>query len=887
VASARAGDACLHLLRVFAPLVPRWRRDEWLREWQAEIWTAVHRPGSSRAPSSGALVGRTLGAAFHALWLRQRHWMIDMLRQDLSYAWRMLRRTPAFTTVAVLTLALGIGATTAMFSLVHTVLIAPLPFADPDRLVQVWEDNADRGWVRQTCAPANYREWKRDASAFAGLSAYMGSDTKDAGLLNLALTGAGEPERVQAVRIAVDFFDVLGVAPALGRGFTGEAEWTGNDRVVVLSHGFWTRRFGADPALVGRTIVLDGVPREVRGVMPDGFAFPRADLDLWIPFTFAEKDLPSLRRPHMLRVVGRLKPEATLSDAQGQLDVIAERLERDFPDTNTHMRAGAGPLHDWTVGDQRTALLLLFAVVAAVLLIACANIANLVLARTLDRQRELAIRLALGATRLRVVRQVATECLVLAAAGGLAGCALAYALVRGVVLAAPPGIPRLDEVRVDPAALLFVVAVAVASAAIVGVLPALQGSTPRLGEWLKPAGRRGSSGSSASARTRGLLVTGEVAVSVVLLLGAVLLSRSLFAMLRVDPGFDATNVLTFEIALPNGSYAAGEPVSRGHDAIHARLAALPGVISVGATRRLPLTGYAWTGDMSIRGRAPDDFGVEIRHKEITPSFFETVKTPIVRGRGFVNGDRGTRVVLVNESLARRYFAGADPIGHELSFDRPGAGGAWYTIVGIVADHKQDGLHRPVLPEMYEPAYQRPQRTLRYVMRTASDPLALVPAVRAAVHEVDPQLPVARVGLLSSVIADATHAPRLASGLVAAFAATGLLLVSLGIYGMLAFVAARMSGEIGVRVALGAQRRDILRLVTVRGLWTVGTGLALGVVAALVSARAISAFLFGVSPDDPVSYAIVVFLLAAVAAAASAVPIRRATAVDPAVSLRAE
>ena len=803
--------------------------------------------------------------------------------QDLLFALRTFRFRPGFAAVAVLTLAVGIGANTAVFSVVHGVLLEPLPYADPDRLVQIWEVNPARNWTNETVAPANFLDWHARSRSFASMAYYVGSSTRVPGLDDVTLTGDGDPERVRAMNVSTNFFAVLGAAPVLGRTFHDDESLQGRPRVVVLSDGFWRRRFGADPAVVERTIALDGVATQVVGVMPVAFHVPGAAADVWVPLVPNPQEFPQMRRPHWLRVIARLAPGVSLSAAQDEMRRIASDLEREYPDTNEQMSAGLGPLHEWFVGDTRKALLALMGAVALVLLVACTNVASLLLARATARRQEIAIRIALGAGRMRLARQVLTESLVLAACGALGGILLAFAALSVLRRVGPATLPRLDQIAIDGTVLTVVAATTCITTLLFGVVPAWQSAR---GEATDDV-RHGSRGPGGTPAARRMLIIAEVALSVVLLVGAGLLLRSFDRLTRVDPGIDRAHALSFRINVPSRRYDTDAKVASFFTEVVRRMRSIPGVRAAGASVRLALQGQSWTGDLFIDGR-PDVWGRELRHKAVTPGYFEAAGIRLVRGRDFNESDlSGAPTAIVNQTFARLYFAGIDPLGQRIAFARPTADARWRTIVGVVADEKQDGLGVDVKPEVYDPHVEDAPTTMSIVVRTSADPRSAVAAVRREVAALDPAIAIYDLRTLEEVVHRSLAEKRFTLATLGAFAGMALILATVGLYGIVAFTVGQRRREIGVRLALGARRTDVLRMVVWDGLRLVIAGLAIGSFFAVLVSRTLRGFLFEIAPADPVVFAGVAALLGLGGALASYVPARRASLIDPAASLRAE
>jgi len=807
--------------------------------------------------------------------------------QDLRQGLRMLLKNKIFTAVSVLTLALGVGANTAIFSVVNGVLLRPLPYADPGRLVQFWETNPLKGWTQATVAPANLFDWQKRNQSFEDIAAYFGSDTKEAGLSNLFLTDGGEPERLQGLYVTGNIFSVLGVDAARGRTLSAEETWAGNQRAVVLSHRLWQRRFGGDPSIVGQTISLNGTNRTIVGIMPEGFYFPKRDVELWTPMGWDQTRIAALRRPHFLRAVGRLKPEMSVEQARADMTSIAGALETEYPDTNTKMGVSIEPLQEWIVGDSRPALLVLLAAVGLVLLIACANVANLLLARAESRRKEIAIRSALGAGRGRIIQQLFIESLVLALVGGALGVLVAV-WAKGLLLAiAPRGIPRLDEVKLDGAALGFTLLVTLLAAFVAGLFPAVQVSRHELTDTLRE-GQKGSGG-SRRARLRSLLVVSEVALSFTLVIAAGLLIRSFARLTQVEPGVDTNNVLTLKLELAGTRYPEGRQAIIFFEEVERRLNELPGVESAGACTRLPLEGTNWTGDATVDGRDVDDYLREVRHKQVTQHYLRTMKIPLLEGRGYDDHDTATSVpvVVVNDVFARWAYPNQDAVGRRVKFSKPTIEGPWYTIIGVVRGEKQDGLNKEVKPEVYELHRQNATSQMFVVARTAGDPMKLVSAVREQIREIDRDLPPFDIRPMTEVLSLSLATRRFTMLLLGIFAGLALALATIGIYGVIAYSVSQRTHEIGLRRALGAQSADLLMLILWQALRLAIAGIALGLGASLALARLMTGLVFGVSVTDPATFAAVAVLLSGVAFFAACIPARRAIKVDPMVALRYE
>ena len=801
---------------------------------------------------------------------------MDTLTGELRYAARRLRKTPGISAVAVLALGLGIGANTAIFSVVKAVLLAPLPYSDPDRLFVIRETKLPQ-FTSFSVAPGNYLDWTEQQSVFQSMAAHL------SGSYNL--TGADMPEAVRGVRASASLFDVLGVSPAAGRAFTGAEDQYGREGVAIVSDGFGTRRFGGARAALGEHLTLDGRTHLIVGVMPKGFAFPDAETELWLPMAFTPRELEN-HGSHYMRVITRLAPSITSEQALTELEIIARRLEAAYPASNNGWSVRLDSLLDLTVGDTRPALLLLLAAVAFVLLIACGNVAGMLLARAATRQQEMAVRIALGASRGQIARQLLIESLLLATMGAVLGILLARWGVQLLPTLAPR-LPRLDSVRIDGLTLAFTAAVAVVTSVVCGLLPAVHAARAEPLEALQDAGR----GSSVGARRRRMrhgLVVGEIALALVLLVGAGLLIRSFSTLQHVDAGFTPAGALVARLELPEAQYADPETQWRFYDRLIAQLDELPGVEAVGATVALPFVRDYVLG-LLIDGRprpAPGD-NPSTNYYAVSPGYFDAMGIRLVRGRLFTDRDRhgAPRVAVINETFARRHFPGDDPIGQRVHLSQGPK--VFRQIVGIVADVQQYALDVEPPAQAYEPVAQQPFGRLMLVIRSSIEPASLSRAVRERVLALDPDLPVSQIETLEAVLDRWLVRRRAPMQMLAFFAGIALLLAGLGIYGALAYSVAQRTREVGIRVALGAREGDVLRLVVREGMTLAALGLVAGIVASLGITRLMGSLLFGVATTDPLTYVAVPCVLAGVALLASYVPARRATRVDPIVALRAE
>jgi len=801
---------------------------------------------------------------------------MDSIIKDIRYGIRSLLKRPGFTAIALIALALGIGANTAIFSLVNAVILQPLPYQDPDRLVWAW-GNIQNGGNRASVAPLDYLDYRSQNKTFEHFAAYMG--------LSANLTGSGEPERLTATGVTGNFFDAFGVRPALGRGFTLENEKSGQDQVAVLSHAFWQKRFAGDPSIVNKTIVLDGKTVEVIGVMPAHVIFPQL-ADLWVPLNFDISPDMRQRRAHFMRPIGRLKEGVTLTQAQADTDLIAAQLAEQFPETNKNWNLRLVPLRDQLLGGSQTPLFILFGAVGFVLLIACANVANLLLVRAAAREKEIALRTALGASRVRIARQMITESLLLSIAGGALGALLATWGVEALVRLGEGSIPRTANVRIDATVLAFTFLISLATGLLFGLAPALRTVRVNLIDSLKD-GLRGSGEGALRNRTRSLLVVLEIAIAVMLLIGAGLLIRSLIALQNVDPGFDANNVLTMRITLPRQKYDTPEKSANFFGQLETRLAGLPGVESEALISELPLSNQPNDMPFTVEGRPPvasisEGFGADFRM--VSQNYFNALRIPLLRGRNFTEQDvrQSDKVLLVSEQLVAQIFPNEEPLGKRLIMAMSGEP---YEIIGIVGDIRHQSLGAPAAPTMYMPSRQRGGTNL--VIRTQGDPLSIVSAVRNEVQALDPNQPIAAVKKMSDWVDASVAAPRSSTTLLTLFAVLAMILAATGIYGVMSYSVARRTHEIGVRMALGARRFDVMKLVVRQGMILTLIGVVLGLGGAFALTRVMSTLLFGVTAKDPITFAAVAALLIAVAFIACFVPARRATKVDPLVALRYE
>jgi putative ABC transport system permease protein len=799
------------------------------------------------------------------------------LVRELRHAVRMLVRQPGFTAVAVATMALGIGATTVIFTLVDAVLLRPLPFADPDRLVQVWETfrpaglAADAPDVQGTASAPNLRDWREQADAFTAFAAFVP--------VSVGLREADRPVRTPAAGVSGEYFAVLGAAPLLGRTLGPEDE---DGRVAVLSESLWRRSFGADPRVVGSTVPIDGLDHTIVGVMPAAIRHPSADTDLWVPIA-SDSVRNDRRGSHFLRVVARLQPGVSVQTAQGQMTAIAQRLSAAHPDAQAGRGVRVVPLHEQLVQNARPALRVFLGAVGLVLLICCFNVSNLLLARAAARERETAVRVALGAGTFGLARQFVTEGLLLAGLGGTAGVALAWLGLHFLLGSIADVVPRVHEVRLDLRALAVTLGAVVSSGVLFGIAPMRRAFRQDVNEALKQ-GARGS----ASASGSGLLVAAQMAITTVLLVGAGLLLRSFSGLLDVDSGVRTQDVTTARLTLPTGRYGDGAAVGAFHRRLLERVEALPGVEAAGLISHLPLQTSGFNGPAVPDGRSyPAGQEPLAEFRVVTPGYFRALDIPLLRGRALVPQDAegAAPVALVNQTLARRFWPDQDPIGRRLTFGRDTA----LTVVGVVRDVRQVALAQDTRAEVYVP----PQRAWAGTLRTASlvvraeRTAAIAAGLRAAVEAVDPQQPLYDVKTMAEVVAGSIADRRLNLALVGGFAAVALLLAALGVYGVISYTVAQSTREIGIRMSLGAQRGDVFRLVVGQGALLAGVGMAAGLLGALAVTRLMAGLLFTVGARDPLTFVAAPLLLLSVALAACALPALRATRVQPVMALRAE
>jgi putative ABC transport system permease protein len=809
--------------------------------------------------------------------------------QDLRFGARMLMKKPGFTIVAVITLALGIGANAAVFSLINAVLLKPLPFYEPERLVMVWEEASFAGFPRQDPAPANYMDWKSRQSVFEDMAALA--------FTNFRLTGDGEPQQIFANSVTASFFPLLGIAPALGRTFSPEEEKSGMNKVVVLSHKLWQMRYGGVGDIIGREILLDDEKYSVIGVMPSEFQFMGSYIGLWVPMAYEQEEWTN-RKSHHLNVVARMKRGVSLRQAQAEIQTITQGIARQYPRESFDGKMGSVtlPLHDQLAGESGRQLTVLLAAVGFVLLIACANIAGLLLARAAGRRKEIAVRAALGAGRGRIARQLLTESLLLAAAGGLAGLLLAswsFAFLEKFI---PEGMTLSTSLTIDGRVLAYTLLLALLTGVIFGLAPALQASKVDLNEVLKEGGQ--ASSVTGGARLRGAMVVFQIAMAVALLVGAGLLIQTIHKLQGQYSLLQPEKILTMRTRLPHSKYGEMWQRKNFYDQTLARVKTLPGVISAGFTTMVPLQ---WKGGSSAfrpeDGRLIPGSSYDALQRQVTADYLQTMSIPLRQGRYFdeTDNERSMPVAIINETMARQYWLDQSALGKRFRLGDSDSIAKrwrqWITVVGVVADVRQMGVDAPVKAEMYLPYQQHGfnqwMAPYNLAIRVSGDPMSLVAAVSREIHAVDPNQPISVIATMAKLLGEETQQRWVGMILLATFAGVALTLAALGIYGVLAYFVAQRTREIGVRLALGAQTRDVMSMVMRQGMRLTLFGIGIGLIGGYALARLMKSLLFGVSAADPLTFAAVAALLASVAMAACYIPARRAMKVDPVVALRSE
>jgi putative ABC transport system permease protein len=821
---------------------------------------------------------------------------METLLLDLRFGFRTLAKNLGFTIVAVVALALGTGANSAIFSVVNAVLLRPLSYGEPDRVMMIWGYNTKIGDRQNSISAPDFNDYREQNTVFEQMASFVYQDFN--------LTGGDEPEHVQGTMVSSNFFDALGVKATVGRSFSLKDEQPGANRVVVISNGLWKRRFGADQSIPGQTISVNDASFTVIGVTPPDFQSPEKGDELWIAMSFDGGDrmrVPSPYSPEDLKArnrriikgVARLGHGASLKQAQAEMDTIASRLEQQYPDTNTGIRLNVLTMSEQIVGNIRPALIILLGAVGFVLLIACANVANLLLARATSRQKEIAIRVALGAGRVRLIRQLLTESVLLALVGGAFGLLLAFGGIKLLIAINPSNIPRLSEVDIDGRVLGFTFLVSILTGLIFGLIPALQASKPDLNETLKAEGGRGSTGGIRKQRVRSLLVISEVALTSLLLIGAGLMIKSFVTLQKVNPGFNPYNVLTMQVNLPQTKYREDHQIASFYEQVLGRVETLPGVLSAGASTIVPLIDRKYIRRFTIDGRAPasPDERLMANHRSISPDYLRAMGIPLIEGRYFTNQDRDKSqpVIIINESLRRRYWPNEDPLGMHITI--PTDGPISREIVGVIGDAKYSSLDTESGADMYVPYLQKPYPFMGIVVRTTADPAQMSNAVRGAILAIDSGQPVYDVKTMQQLVGESVSQPQLYSILIGIFASVALALAAVGIYGVLNYSVSQRRHELGIRMALGAQPADILKMVVGQGMLMASIGMVIGLAAALLLAfflmRLIEGFLFGVSATDLTIFVGIPLLLALVSLLSCYLPARRATKVDPMTALRTE
>ena len=823
---------------------------------------------------------RQFGNSLLAVEHSRDHWgfaWLEAFLHDIRFGARLLLKSRGFTLVAVAALALGIGANTAMFSVLNTVILRPLPFPEPERLVvlqEVWKDHGS--WA---VSPPDFLDWRQQSRSFDGIFASNGG--------SWALSGGGEPRHVEGLQVTPDFLKVLGVQPMLGRGFVEEEGQRGHDHVALLSHRLWQQNFSADTSIVGKTVHLDREEYVIIGVMPADFQYPLRGSDLWIPLSFGPK-VYSQRGAHWLSVVGRVKPGVSIAQASQDVAGLSRQFKQLYPNTNGNWDGEAIPLRESLIGDVRPGLSLLFGAVVCVVLIACANVANLLLARGKLREREIATRAALGASGSRISRQLLTESALLSVMSAAVGVLLARWGLQLIVKLGPKDIPRLSQVGIDGPVLLFALLLALLTAFAFGLLPALRSAHRDLHDFIKSAGR-GSTGGRETHALRSALVVAEVAGSLVLLVGAGLLIRSFERLQRVDPGFDPDHVLTFSLSLPDVAYKTSTQMQAFWDDYFRRLESQPGVTSVGAIFPLPLSGDGFSGSYSLGG-APEDEESSMQERFASADYLRTMKIPLVRGRWFTAQDQldAPRVLVASESAARKLWPGQDPIGQKIAFGaRPGNEKVEGTVVGVVGDVHDFGLARNPTPVVYAPLDQVGLGSAWVVVKTSLPPAQAISGVRSQLRAIDPELTDAETTTMDAVVSGSVSQRQFYMLMLGLFAGVAIALAVIGIYGVIAYAVSQRTQEIGIRIALGAPRASVLAMVLREALGLVGIGLGCGLVVSLFLTRTLDSLLFRVGQHDPVTLALVSGAIGVTALLAAWVPAMRATRVDPMVALRYE
>jgi putative ABC transport system permease protein len=810
--------------------------------------------------------------------------MLDTLWQDVRFGVRMLAKNPGFAAVAVLTLGLGIGANTAIFSVVNAVLLRPLPFENPDQLVMIWQTNTQKGILQDLVSPQNLHDWQQQSHTFGQIAAFNPR--------GFSLTGTDEPEQLPGTFVSVELFPMLGANPLLGRNFLPDEGRPGGNRAVIISFALWQRRFGGDPDLVGKSLTLNDAIYTVVGIMPAKFQFPIQGQfpipvsEVWAPLAIDPAQVN--RGSRELFTIGRLQSGVSIEEAQAEMATIAQRLAEQYPDSNRGIGVHLVGYHQQLTGNLRAALLILLGAVVFVLLIACANVANLLLARAATRQRELAIRTALGAGRARLMRQLLTESMLLSLLGGALGLALALWNFNAIVAALPAHMPRAAEIHVDRQVLVFTFAVAVMTGVIFGLVPALQASSLNLNEALKESGGKGTGG-FVRHRVRSLLIVTEIALALVLLVGAGLLIKSFHRLQQVNAGFNPENVLSVPVVMPQSRYPDGNARVAFINRIMEKMKALPGVQAVAGVTILPLSGEYSSASFIVEGQTVSPEGRNIANmRAATPDYFRVMSIPIIKGRGFTEQDHSDAptVVIINESFERLYFPDEEPIGKHV-ISPASRDGVPMTIVGVAGDVRNGGPEDEPRPEFYYSYFQNPIRFMFMAIRTSAEPSGLIPAIRREIWSEDKDLPLANISTLEQMLGKTTAQRRFNLLLLGLFSGLALVLAVVGIYGVVSYAVTQRTHEIGLRLALGAQPGDVRKLVIRQGMIPVVAGIAIGLSGALALTRLMKSLLFGVSATDPLTFVGLSLLLVVVALVACWIPARRATKVDPLLALRYE
>ncbi|MBC8088384.1 MAG: ABC transporter permease [Phycisphaerae bacterium] len=842
-----------------------------------------HTPGEARRLALVAFGGIEVAKESHRDGRGVRWW--HDLTSDARHALRTLVRAPVFAITATLTIGLGIGATTAIFAVVNDVVLQPLAFQAPERLVMLWEENPDKGWKQQTVAPANYFDWREQLKSLESSAAVLLYPNA------MTLTGDGEPRQVTRANVTGGFFQTLGVKPLIGRSFREEETWQRSEQVVMLSYELWRDQFNSSPDIVGKRIELSGQNIEVVGVVPQSAKYPGLSPDIWASTSFAldARAQISFRRAHYLRVIGRLRSGVSIEAANSELRALMLRLEQDYPATNVHMTAAMTPLKEFLVGNTSRQLFILLAAVVVLLLIACANVTNLVLVQTAGRQRELAMRLALGASRSRLARQSMTESVVLAFVGGFTGLALGWAGMRAMAALQPVGMLPDGSISMNWGEVVFALALACLAGLLFGVVPSIRNARRAPADVLRAGGRASSHGPGARIWGGGLVVA-EVSLAVLLTLGAGLLVKSYWQLQRVDPGFNPNGVITMALSAPGARYNTGEKLINFYGELVDRTRGLPGVEAVAAVSSLPATLEPWSSDFAVAGRPALPSGSQVVHREVSEDYHRVMGIKLVSGRVFTAADRAgaPMVVLINDVLARQYFPNENPVGLRITFDRiPDSTSVWRTIVGVVGSERQASPTMPARPEFTAPFAQMLRNTMTLVVRTTGNPEALAPSMRQTVRELDSSLAIASLRTMHDVRAESVGRERFLTTILLAFAFVGFALALIGVYGVMAQLARGRTREMGIRLALGAPVAGVQWLLVRYGLSLTACGLVIGIAAAVFSTRALKAMLFQVAPLDFATFVSVPILLCLAAAIASWLPARRAARVDPSVTLRSE